>query len=219
MLPLYDNAPAAGLLAGILFGYVLEGAGFGSPRKLTAQFRLTDFAVIKVMFTAVIVCAVGLWLAGLAGVLKPNSVFVPTVYFWAIAAGGLLIGAGFAIGGYCPGTSAVGFASGRWDALAFIVGMVAGTSLFAAFFQPLESFYLAGKGPNGQTMMDLTGLPEWAILAIMAGAAFGLFQLGNFFEKKLGGPLTAEEVLEDHPETSTREPAAPLGEQAVSKGA
>lgn len=47
MLPLYDNAAAAGLLAGILFGYVLEGAGFGSPRKLTAQFRLTDWAVIR----------------------------------------------------------------------------------------------------------------------------------------------------------------------------
>ncbi|WP_224407568.1 DUF6691 family protein [Afifella sp. IM 167] len=218
MLPLYDNAPAAGLLAGILFGYALEGAGFGSPRKLTAQFRLTDFAVIKVMFTAVIVCAVGLWLAGLAGILKPDGVFVPTVYLWAIAAGGLFIGAGFAIGGYCPGTSAVGFASGRWDALVFILGMVAGTTIFAAFFTQLEAFYLAGKGPNGQTMMDLTGLPEWAILAIMAGAAFGLFRLGNFFERKLGGPLTAAEILESRNEISTREPAPPLGEQAVSKG-
>lgn len=206
MLPLYDNAPAAGLLAGILFGYVLEGAGFGSSRKLTSQFRLNDWAVIKVMFTAVVVAAVGLWLAELAGVLRPNGVFVPTTYFWAIAAGGLLIGAGFALGGYCPGTSAVAVASGRWDAVSFIVGMVAGTAVFAALFEPLEGFYLAGKGPDGQTLMDLTGLPEWAILLAMAAAAIGVFRLGSSIERKFGGPLTAADVAKV-PESGDAAPA------------
>lgn len=196
MLPLYDNAAAAGLLSGILFGYVLEGAGFGSPRKLTAQFRLSDWAVVKVMFTAVVVCAIGLWLAELAGFVRPNGVFVPTVYFWAIAAGGLLIGAGFAIGGYCPGTSAVGMASGRWDAVVFIVGMVVGTAIFAVLFDPLEAFYLAGKGADGQTLMGLTGLPEWLILAVLALAAVAVFWLGSNLEKRFGGPLTAEDVCE-----------------------
>lgn len=194
MLPLYDNAAAAGLLAGILFGYVLEGAGFGSPRKLTAQFRLTDWAVIKVMLTAVVVCAVGLWLAEAIGWMRPNGVFVPTVFLGAIAVGGLLIGAGFAMGGYCPGTSATGLASGRYDALVFIAGMVAGTWLFAAFFEPLEAFYLAGKGPDGQTLMDLTGLPEWLILLVMVAAAIAVFRFGSRIEKKLGGPLRVEDT-------------------------
>lgn len=216
MLPLYDNGAAAGLLAGILFGYVLENAGFGSPRKLTAQFRLTDWAVIKVMFTAVIVCALGLWLAGVLGWLRPDGIFVPTVFFWAVAAGGLLIGAGFAIGGYCPGTSATGLASGRLDALVFIIGMIAGTALFAAFFEPLERFYLAAEGPAGQTVMDLTGLPEWAILAIMVGAAILVFQLGDYFEKKLGGPLSAAEVASrSTSETPEKDFASPSGTAAT----
>ena len=199
MLPLYDGSAAAGLLAGILFGYVLEGAGFGSPRKLTAQFRLSDWAVIKVMFTAVVVCAVGLWLAEIIGWLRPDGVFVPTVFLGAIALGGLLIGAGFAIGGYCPGTSAVGLASGRYDAAVFIAGMVAGTWIFAALFEPLESFYLSGKGPDGQTLMDLTGLPEWLILASMIVAAFAVFRIGGGFEKKLGGPLRVADTSPDRP--------------------
>ena len=195
--PLYDNGMIAGLLVGILFGFVLEGAGFGSPRKLTAQFTLRDWAVFKVMFTAVIVAALGLWLAEAGGLIGAKAVFVPTLFFWAIALGGALIGAGFAIGGYCPGTSTVGLFSGRGDAAVFIVGMLLGTALFAALFGPLEGFYQAAEGPKGQTLMDLTGLPHWAVLAVLLIMAIGGFALGNWCERRLGGPLTAGEIIAD----------------------
>lgn len=194
-LPLYDNGAIAGLLAGVLFGYVLEGAGFGSPRKLTAQFALRDWAVFKVMFIAVIVAGVGLWLCEATGIIAGNAVFVPTLFFWAIALGGTLIGAGFALGGYCPGTSTVGLFSGRGDAGVFIIGMLLGTALFAVWFEPLESFYRAAEGPKGQTLMDLTGLPVWAILGVLVVMAIGGFALGNWCERRFGGPLTAEAVL------------------------
>ncbi len=207
MLPLYDNGAAAGLFAGVLFGYILEAAGFGSPRKLTAQFRLSDWAVIKVMFTAVVVCAIGLWLAELAGVMRSNGVFVPTVYLWSIALGGLLIGAGFALGGFCPGTAAVSLASGRGDGAAFVLGMMAGTAAFAAVFEPLGGFYMAAPGPQGQTLPQMLGVPEWVVLAALAGAGVGAFKLGNHFEAKLGGPVTARDVME-----------APEGGAAVSSG-
>jgi hypothetical protein len=193
--PLYDNGMIAGLLAGILFGYVLEGAGFGSPRKLTAQFALRDWAVFKVMFTAVIVAAIGLWLAEAGGVMGTSAVFVPTLFFWAIALGGVLIGAGFALGGYCPGTSTVGLFSGRADAAVFILGMILGTALFAVFFEPLEGIYRAAEGPKGQALMDLTGLPTWAILAALVIMAIGGFALGNWCERRFGGPLSADDVM------------------------
>lgn len=197
--PIYDSGLASGLLTGLLFGYVLEAAGFGSPRKLTAQFFLRDFAVFKVMFTAVMIAAVGLYLLRLGGVIGDNAVFVPTLFFWAILAGGLLIGAGFALGGYCPGTSMVGLASGRIDAIAFIVGMVAGTTLFAFLFEPLTGFYLAAKGPEAQRLPDLFGLPEWAILAILGVMAIAGFALGSKLERARGGPLTAEDVCNAGP--------------------
>ncbi len=193
--PLYDNGMIAGLLAGILFGYVLEGAGFGSPRKLTAQFALRDWAVFKVMFTAVIVAAAGLWLAEAVGLIAANAVFVPTLFFWAIALGGLLIGAGFALGGYCPGTSTVGLFSGRADALVFIVGMILGTALFAAAFGPLDDLYRAAEGSDGQTLMDLTGLSTWVVLLMLVMVAVGGFTLGNWCERHFGGPLTADDII------------------------
>jgi hypothetical protein len=196
-MPLYDGGVASGLFAGMMFGYVLEGAGFGSPRKLTAQFRLSDWSVFKVMFTAVIVAAAGLWLAELTGMIGARSVYVPTLYFWAVAAGGALIGAGFALGGYCPGTSAVGLASGRGDAFLFILGMVAGTWIFAAVFEPLEAFYTAGQGPEGQTVSALLGVPDWVVLVVLIVMAVAGWQLGTRLERARGGPVTVDAVLRE----------------------
>jgi hypothetical protein len=206
--PLYDLSLPSGLLAGLLFGYALEAAGFGSPRKLTAQFSLRDFAVFKVMFTAVLVAAIGLYLLRLGGVIGVQSVYIPTLYFWAILAGGLLIGGGFALGGYCPGTSIVGLASGRIDAVVFVAGMIAGTTVFAYVFEPLTGFYFAAKGPDAQRLPDLLGLPEWAILAALVVIAVLGFVLGSRLERARGGPLTAEEVCAD------ADTAAPRGAMA-----
>lgn len=192
--PIYDNGVAAGLLAGFLFGYVLENAGFGSPRKLSAQFRLNDWSVFKVMFTAVIVAAVGLWLSKALGWIGADSYYVATPFYWAMALGGLLIGAGFALAGYCPGTSAVGLAGGRLDALVFMLGMVLGTALFAAVFGSLEGLYYAAEGPEGQTLMHLLGVPEWLVLVVLIALGWAGFRLGGRVEAKLGGPLDAADI-------------------------
>lgn len=197
MLPIYDSGIASGLLSGALFGYVLENAGFASPCKLTAEFRFTDWSVFKVMFTAIIVSAVGLYVANALGVMRPNGYYIPTTYFWATLTGGALIGAGMAVGGYCPGTSVVGFSSGRIDALFFMVGMVLGTGLFGGVFDPLKGFYFAAAGPKAQTLPTLFGIPDWAVLAILIVAAVAGFVLGGRLERKSGGALTAEQVNGD----------------------
>ncbi|RUO71400.1 DUF6691 family protein [Pseudidiomarina salinarum] len=203
--PLYDSGIAAGLLAGFLFGFVLENAGFGSPRKLTGQFRLEDWSVFKVMFTAVIVAAALLWLSKQLGLMGAESYHIPTPFYAAMAVGGVLVGAGFAIGGYCPGTSVAGLAGGRLDALVFMIGMVAGTALFAAWFGPLEDFYLAFPGPEAQTIMDLTGVPEWLIILILALVGWGGFKLGTKVERKLGGPYKAEDLFPREKQVRSKE--------------
>lgn len=195
--PIYDNGAMAGLFLGVLFGFVLEGAGFGSSRKLMAQFHLKDWAVFKVMLTAVIVCALGLWIAESLAIIGPKSVYIPTLYLWATALGGVLIGAGFAIGGYCPGTSAVGLASGRGDAASFILGMMAGTIIFAAGFESLTPLYTATEGPGGQTLPELFGAPDWLVILALALMAAAAWRLGTRFERAFGGPLLSEEVTAD----------------------
>jgi uncharacterized membrane protein YedE/YeeE len=195
-LPIYDDGVASGLLSGVLFGYVLESAGFASPRKLTAQFRFSDWSVFKVMFTAIIVAAIGLYGASELGALHPNSVFIPTTFFWATLTGGMLVGTGMAVGGYCPGTSAVAFASGRLDALFFMIGMMFGAALFASEFDILKGFYFAAEGPRAQTLSALFGISPWAVIAVLVVVAVLGFALGSRLERAFGGPLTAEQLNE-----------------------
>jgi hypothetical protein len=133
------NTIISGLLIGAGFGFVLEKAGFGNPNKLTAQFKLKDWTVFKVMFTAIVFTSVGLMLLEHLGLIEANNLFVPPSFLGAAALGGALLGAGFAVGGYCPGTSVVGFVSGRIDAAIFLVGLLIGTAIFSVLFPYIES--------------------------------------------------------------------------------
>jgi len=174
----------SGLLLGFGFGFVLERAGFGSGCKLTGQFRLTDWSVFKVMFSAIVFAAVGLYVLDLTGVLPSEKLYVPIPYLGAVAAGGALIGAGFAVGGYCPGTSAVGLMTGRLDALVFFGGLFLGTYVFAGAFPWLESLTTAGEFKGGDRLPQALGIPEGLLLAILVAAAVGVFFLGGWFERR-----------------------------------
>ncbi len=138
------GALLAALLVGVAFGAVLERAGFGSSRRLAGVFYFRDMAVIKVMFTAVITAMLGLNLCLAAGWVNPQQLFLmPTVY-GAHVLGGLIFGVGFVMGGWCPGTAAVGLASGKADAFLFLGGVALGSILFNEFFGLVKPLYLAG---------------------------------------------------------------------------
>jgi hypothetical protein len=85
---------------GIGFGFALENAGFGNARKITSQFYLHDMAVLKVMFTAIVVAMLLVFFASAAMLLDFDRVFVNPTYMWTGIIGGLLLGCGFIMGGY-----------------------------------------------------------------------------------------------------------------------
>src|SRR5512139_1709715 len=86
---------------GIGFGFFLERAGFGSARKLVGQFYLYDMAVFKVMFSAIVTAMLGVTYLGWMGVLDLELVYLTPTYLLPQVVGGLLLGVGFVIGGYC----------------------------------------------------------------------------------------------------------------------
>jgi hypothetical protein len=198
MLPLNETGMASGLLCGVLFGWVLESAGFGSPCKLTGQFRLNDWSVLKVMFTAIVVAAVGLWGLQAMGWLGVDAVFVPPALLVAAAVGGVLIGAGFAVGGYCPGTSVVGLFSGRLDAGVFLIGLLLGTWIFAGLYGPaIQALMDAAEVMSGDTLPDALGVAPWVVVLAMVAALVGVFMLGQRFERKsTEGPVTARQAVD-----------------------
>jgi uncharacterized membrane protein YedE/YeeE len=151
------------LVVGLGFGFWLERAGFGSSRKLTAIFYLRDFAVLKVMFSAMATAAVGLQLLAALGYVDLAALFVPPSIVWPQAVGGLLFGLGLVAGGWCPGTAAVGVASGKFDALVFLLGAGLGSLAFAGVQPQLGGFLQAGACAVG-------ALPEQLGVSGMNGA-------------------------------------------------
>jgi hypothetical protein len=180
-LPLYAYeliSDSQGLLValalGFGFGWFLERAGFGSSCRLCAQFYLYDMTVLKVMFTAIVTAAVGLWVFSAAGVLDLSSVYLTPTSFGAQLVGGLLLGAGFIIGGYCPGPSVTASATGSGDGIVFVLGFAAGLLIYAVAFPGLELW--ANANSRGElTLPQVWDIPYGAVvlgLVVMAGAAF-----------------------------------------------
>jgi uncharacterized membrane protein YedE/YeeE len=138
----------------------------GSARKLAAQFYLTDLTVFKVMFSAIVTAMLGLFWLGRLGVLDLSRVYVPETYLVPQIVGGLAFGAGFALGGLCPGTSCVAAVTGRLDGIALVVGMWSGVLATALLFPSLQSFY--ESTPRGAfTLPQLFHLPYGVVVLLV----------------------------------------------------
>lgn len=126
-----------------------------------------------------------------------NTFAIPTTFFWAMLIGGALLGIGLNVGGYCPGTSVVGFFSGRIDALFFMIGMMIGVFIFALIFEYIEPLYQAAKGPDSQTLSELIGLPGWIIVISLFIMAVIGFIAGNIVERKGNGVIKSSDLDND----------------------
>ncbi|MCK5740923.1 MAG: YeeE/YedE family protein, partial [Chlorobi bacterium] len=124
----------AAALIGFLFGYVLEQAGFSNSRKLAGVFYGYDFVVLRVFMTAGITAAAGLVFMDHLDMINLDYLYINPNFLWAGIVGGLIMGLGFIIGGYCPGTSLTGAAIGKIDAMFFVGGAALGILLFGETF-------------------------------------------------------------------------------------
>ena len=176
------NTPVGFLVAGLiglLFGFFLEQAGFGSSRKLTGIFYFKDMAVLKVMFTAIVVALVGYRYLTALGWLQPADVYIMPTYWGAAIVGGLIFGVGFVMGGWCPGTAIVGLASAKLDALVFLVGAVLGGILFNEIYGVVEPLY-NGLCAGAVTLSDTLGVSmnvltlALCVIAVLLFAGCGL---------------------------------------------
>ena len=163
---------AIALLLGIGFGFCLERAGFGSARKLTAVFYLYDMSVVKVMFTAIVTTMVGVFALSAIGVLDFKELYLEPTNLVAQALGGLVFGAGFIVGGYCPGTSIAAIATGRKDGLLFALGMLVGVYAYAELTPGIDT-WIKATAQGEMTLPSVTGLSMgWFALAFVAFLLF-----------------------------------------------
>jgi len=172
---------------GIGFGFFLERSGFGSARKLTSQFYLDDLAVFKVMFTAIVTAMLGVFYLSWLGIMDLSLVDLVSTNLWPQIVGGLVLGFGFVIGGYCPGTSLVAAVTGRIDGMVFILGVLAGIFVFGEAFPLLKGFYESGDFGR-LTLPQAFHLPYGLVVFLVVVMAVGGFMGAEWVERRFAPP-------------------------------
>lgn len=184
----FEASLVVAFFIGIGFGFSLERAGFGSSRRLTDIFYGRDFAVMKVMFTAILVAMLGIFYLERFGLLVRQDIWILPTFLWPQILGGLIFGVGFVMGGWCPGTAFVGMVSGKVDAAVFLVGILIGSLGWGFVFDRVKGFY--GSGSMGQiTIYQWLGIKPELVAFLVVLLALGMFAGGNLIQRivKNGG--------------------------------
>lgn len=173
-----NTAQWLGLVTGVLFGFLLQKGRVLRFDKQVGAMLLKDMTILKFMLSSILVGMVGILLLANLEIItlshKPMNV-------GGVVLGGALFGAGWAIMGFCPGTSVGALGEGRWHALFAIIGMVAGAALYAEIYPFLKSTVLAWKDFGKIALPEAVGLSQWVIVPLFWGVTIALF---FWFEKK-----------------------------------
>lgn len=152
-----------GFLIGIVFGFLLQKGGATQYDVIINQLLLRDFTVLKIMFAAIIVGMIGIYAMKALGLIelqpKPCNVY-------PIIIGGLIFGAGFALLGYCPGTSVGAVGSGSIHALIGVVGILTGAGIYASIY-PLVRKNLDKPDLGNVTLPELFGVNQWILIFLI----------------------------------------------------
>mgnify|MGYP001769424679 CR=1 FL=1 len=168
---------------GIGFGFVLESSGFSSSRKLAGMFYGYDTTVLKVFFTAAITGMLGLLFFSLFGWIDLSLVYVNPMFVDSAIVGGVIMGAGFITGGFCPGTAFCGASIGKVDAIVFIGGLFLGVLLFTEAYPLWEKLYKAND-MGSPTINESLGISRGLFALGLILIALAMFWVAEWAEKK-----------------------------------
>jgi uncharacterized membrane protein YedE/YeeE len=178
---------------GIGFGFALEQAGFSSSRKLAGMFYGYDTTVLKVFFTAALVGLIELGLLNHFEMIDMSIVYINEYYMNSAIVGGVIMGVGFIVGGFCPGTSVCAAAIGKIDAMAYLGGSLIGIFLFGETYPLWKDLYI--KNYMGDIKLSTAlGLADGLMVFLVILAAIVMFWVGEWAEKKFSRPDITKEI-------------------------
>lgn len=180
-------------LIGLGFGFALEQAGFSSSRKLAGMFYGYDTVVLKVFFTAAITAMLGLGFMNYFEMIDMSIVYVNEYYIESAIIGGIIMGVGFIVGGFCPGTSVCAAAIGKLDAMAFLGGSFLGILAFGETYNLWKEIYTKSY-LGGVKLSDAIGISDGLLVLGVIAAAVLMFWVGEWAEKRFSRPDIMKEI-------------------------
>ena len=174
------------LVIGFFFGFLLEQSGFSTSKKLVGLFYGYDFTVWRVFFTAAVTAMFGVLLLSYLDLLDLDLIYINPLYLWSIVVGGAIMGLGFLLGGFCPGTSICASFIGKIDAMFFVVGVALGILLFILGYPAFVDLY-KGSYLGIPQVHDFLGMSMGAFAFLIIIIAFLSYWGVNAIERKVNG--------------------------------
>jgi uncharacterized membrane protein YedE/YeeE len=171
---------------GIMFGFILERAGFATAAHIAPIFYFKNNMVAQVMVSAIVTAATLIFIASSFGYIDYNNIFIPSTYTYAYIVGGLIFGVGMVMSGWCPGTAATGVATLKIDAIVFLVGLMVGMYFYFEIYNTYEALRELANGHNlGRfTIGNLLGTNDIRVSYIVTlVASFGLLMFMGIMKK------------------------------------
>lgn len=167
-----------GLIVGIIFGVLLQKARALRFEKQVAAMQLKDMTILKFMMSAILIGMVGITILEGTGSIAFS---LKSMNVGGVIIGGVLFGVGWALSGYCPGTSIGALGEGRWHAVFAILGMLAGAAIYAELYPFFSKTVLAWKDFGKIGLSEILHVSRWVLIPVFWATFIGVFVL---FEKK-----------------------------------
>jgi hypothetical protein len=162
------------LIIGGAFGAVLDRIGATNPNTLINMLALRSLNLMKAILLAIGTAAILIFAGQMVGIVDVGHMSVKTAY-WGVLVGGMLLGFGWALSGYCPGTGVCAAATGRYDALVYILGGLLGAGAYALVYAGVrETGLLDGLWGGKVTLGAVPGLDNPALLPGLRGDIVGI---------------------------------------------
>ncbi|NPA35746.1 MAG: YeeE/YedE family protein [Chlorobi bacterium] len=184
------------LFIGIGFGIGLEAGGFTNTRKLAGVFYGYDFVVLKVFFTAALTGAIGLFLLDNYGLMDIELTFYPKTFWIPTTIAGIIMGLGFIIGGFCPGTSVCAAFTGKIDGIYFVIGAFIGILGYGFTYEPLFEKLRNSGGLGKANIAAELGISDELFIFIVTVFAVVAFIVANKIQQKVNSKNPVENIEE-----------------------
>ena len=161
------------LVIGAAFGAVLDRIGATNPNWIIRMLSLRNLHLMKTILLAIGTGSILMFGGQMLGLVDVMHMSVKTAYV-GVFIGGLMLGAGWAASGYCPGTGVCAAASGRKDGLFFIAGGLLGAAAYMVTYPTWKASGLLDKLAGGKVTLGSVPGAKYDGLMAVSGDLLGI---------------------------------------------
>jgi uncharacterized membrane protein YedE/YeeE len=177
-----------GFLTGIAFGAILQRVGASSYTMIINMLRLKNLTILKFLFLAIAVGSVGMYVVDTVGTAH---IGIAPLYLLGISTGGLIFGVGWALAGYCPGTSLVAMAQGKPDAAITVLGGLLGAFTLSITWDYIKLALVDHLDYGNKSLAEAIGTRPLLVAIFLAAVIIAFVFTLSYMETK--SSLTPEE--------------------------